>query len=92
MKRGTLVSVAEPRTAQHLIDCGMLSSSIEVQLRPTDVLEFYGSGFGKMTLRARPQDVESLISRAVPVELRTYAHRTEFLLELPKCKVIEHEA
>jgi hypothetical protein len=89
MKKGTLVKVAEPVTAVHLIDRGMLSTSISVELLPTDTLVFFGRGLtGETTLRARPEDVESLLARATPIEDRQYAHRSEFLLNVARAKVV----
>ncbi len=91
MNKGALVTVSEPQTAVHLIDRGMLSTSITVTLQPTDVLEFCGTHItGELVLRARPEDVDVLLARAIPERYRQYADRSAFFLYVPASKVIAH--
>ena len=83
-RSGASVTVTRPIDGMHLVDRGMLSTTVSVPLAPGDKLEFRGPHLGKENVVRIPEaDSAKYLARIAEPGDRTLIDTTAFYVYLP---------
>jgi len=89
-RAGAIVTVRRAVEGYHLVDRGMLSTSVHIPLRPGDLIEYRGPHHGEQIVVRIPQKSADQFLARVPKELeRSWVDRSRFLVYLPKDAIVE---
>lgn len=89
-RAGMIVTVSRPIDGFHLVDRGMLSTSVSIPLQPGDRLEYRGSHLEKEDVVFIPEEIaDEFLARIPNDQERSWVARGAFFVCLPYGVVTE---